>query len=85
MDVSLFQKPYLVAKQIKFNLYQIVNLFYQARQSSPVPHRHTLFFTTFRFVPGYYKGAVKGYFVYCTYKLKWKPLFDGLGLGVMNI
>ena len=27
----------------------------------------------------------RGYYVYCTYKLNRKPLFDGKGLGVLNI
>ena len=29
--------------------------------------------------------AVKSYHVYCTYKLKWKPLFDVWVLGALNI
>ena len=24
-------------------------------------------------------------YVYCTYRLKWKPIFDGLVLGVLDI
>ena len=32
--------------------------------------------------------AVRGYYIleaYYTYKLKWKPLFDGWVVGVLNI
>ena len=32
-----------------------------------------------------YVELFRGYYVYCTYKLKRKPLFDGSGLGVLNI
>ena len=39
----------------------------------------------FRFVLGYYRGAVTGYYVYYTYKLKRKLYSGGLGLGVLNV
>ena len=46
-----------------------------------------LFFSIFRFLPGYYMLNCLEVTMYtaCTYKLKRKPLFDGLGLGVLNI
>ena len=46
-----------------------------------------LFFAIFRFLPGYYRMNCLEVTMYtaCTYKLKRKPLFDGLGLGVLNI
>ena len=51
----------------------------------PRPAKRSVFFSIFRFVPGYYRGAVYRYYKYCTYRLKQKPLFDYLGHGVMNI
>ena len=72
---------------IRFPKHKQIKIFYAPRtaERSEIVRGAFLFLWVFRFVPGYYSGAVLGYYVYCTNKLKWKPLFDGLGLTVLNI